>query len=44
MNFEHYFIEHCRENKNDMQEIYQAIDLLMDRTKPSKIGFKTNND
>ena len=39
---EHYFIEHCQDNKEDMKEIYQAIDLLMDRTKPAKIGFKTN--
>lgn len=36
---EYYFKEHCRDNKEDMKEIYQAIDLLMDRTKPSKIGF-----
>lgn len=36
---EHYFMEHCNDNKADMQEIYKAIDLLMDRTKPSKIGF-----
>lgn len=36
---EYYFKEHCRDNKEDMKEIYQAIDLLMDRTKPAKIGF-----
>ena len=36
---EYYFKEHCKDNKEDMKEIYQAIDLLMDRTKPSKIGF-----
>ena len=36
---EHYFIEHCKDNKQDMQKLYQAIGLLMDRTKPSKIGF-----
>ncbi len=36
---EHYFIEHTKDYKEDMKEIYQAIDLLMDRTKPSKVGF-----
>ena len=38
---ENYFIEHCKDNKTDMREIYEAIDLLMDRTKPAKIGFNT---
>lgn len=38
---ENYFIEHCKDNKTDMREIYEAIDLLMDRTKPVKIGFNT---
>ena len=23
----------------DIREIYEALDLLMDRTKPNKIGF-----
>lgn len=43
---EHYFIEHCEDNKRDNEEtkqhlakIYEAIGLLMDRTKPAKIGF-----
>ena len=36
---EHYFMEHSRDYKEDMKEIYKAIDLLMDRTKPSKVGF-----
>ena len=27
---ENYFIEHCKDNKTDMREIYEAIDLLMD--------------
>lgn len=36
---ENYFIEHCNDNKSDMKEIYEAIDLLMDRTKPVKVGF-----
>lgn len=37
---EHYFIEHCNENQADMRKIYEAINLLMDRTKPNKIGFE----
>lgn len=36
---EHYFISHCNEYQADMKQIYDAISLLMDRTKPSKIGF-----
>ncbi|MBQ7125548.1 ORF6N domain-containing protein [bacterium] len=47
---EHYFIEHCEDNKRDNEEtrrhlknIYEAIGLLMDRTKPTKIGFVTDN-
>ena len=36
---ENYFIEHCKDNKTDLKAIYEAIDLLMDRTKPAKIGF-----
>ena len=39
---EQYFIQYCKDNEQDKQKIYEAIDLLMDRTKPSKIGFKTN--
>lgn len=38
---ENYFIEHCKDYNNDMSKIYEAIDLLMDRTKPAKIGFMT---
>ena len=41
---EHYFIEHAKDYKEDMMEIHQAIDLLMDRTKPAKIGFNTKNE
>ncbi len=39
---EHYFIEHAKDYKEDMKEIHQAIDLLIDRTKPAKIGFQTD--
>ena len=48
---EHYFIEHCEDNKRDNEEtrkhfknIYEAIGLLMDRTKPTKVGFITDNN
>lgn len=39
---ERYFITHCEENQADMKQLYEAISLLMDRTKPSEIGFKTD--
>lgn len=38
---ERYFISHTEENAADMKQIYEAISLLMDRTKPAEIGFKT---
>lgn len=38
---ERYFIEHTAENKEDLQQIYNALSLLMDRTRPTQIGFKT---
>ena len=38
---ERYFINHCNENNEDMNKIYNALALLMDRTKPAQIGFKT---
>ena len=44
LDLEIYFIEHCKDNEKDIREIYEALDLLMDRTKPSKIGFKTEED
>ncbi len=37
---EHYFIQHCNDDKEDFKRIYEALGLLMDRTKPSEIGFK----
>ncbi len=40
---EHYFIEHCKDNEQDMRKLYEAIGLLMDRTKPTKIGFITED-
>lgn len=36
---EKYFIQYCNDNEKDKQQIYEAIDLLMDRTKPRTIGF-----
>ena len=36
---ERYFINYCKDNEKDKQQIYEAIDLLMDRTKPVKVGF-----
>ena len=39
---EHYFIQHCKDNQSDIRELREAMDLLIDRTKPSKIGFKTD--
>ena len=38
---EKYFIEHSKDYSEDMKEIHQALDLLMERTKPAKVGFKT---
>ena len=39
---EQYFIQYCKDNETDKKKIYEAIDLLMDRTKPVKVGFKIN--
>lgn len=36
---EKYFIQHCKDNQADLKQLYDAINLLMDRTKPTKIGF-----
>ena len=44
LDLEKYFIEHCKDSEKDIREIYEALDLLMDRTKPSKMGFKTEKD
>lgn len=39
---EHYFIQHCKDNNADIRNLRETMNLLIDRTKPSKIGFKTN--
>ena len=36
---EQYFINYCKDNEKDKQQIYEAIDLLMDRTKSVRVGF-----
>ena len=36
---EHYFIQHCKDNQSDIKELREAMDLLIDRTRPAKIGF-----
>ncbi len=41
---EHYFIKHCKDNEQDVRKLYEAIALLMDRTKPTKIGFVKDDD
>ncbi len=41
---EHYFMEHSKDYREDLKEIHQAIDLLMDRTKPAKVGFIKTDD
>lgn len=38
---EHYFMEHCKDNQAEMQKIYNILGLLMDRTKPTQIGYRT---
>ena len=40
LDLEKYFIEHCTDNEREIKRIYEAIDLLMNRTKPNDIGFK----
>ena len=35
-----YFIQYAQDNNSEIEKINQAIDLLMDRTRPAKIGFK----
>ena len=37
---ENYLMNYAKDNNKEIEKIYEAIDLLMDRTKPNKIGFK----
>ena len=39
---ENYLINYAKDNNKEIEKIYEAIDLLMDRTKPRKIGFEVN--
>ena len=36
---ENYLMNYAKDNNKEIEKIYEAIDLLMDRTKPKKIGF-----
>ena len=40
----HYFVQYAKDNNDEIDRINQAIDLLMDRTKPARIGFKTSGE
>ena len=37
---ENYLMNYAKDNNKEIEKIYEAIDLLMDRTKPRKIGFE----
>ena len=39
---ENYLMNYAKDNNKEIEKIYEAIDLLMDRTKPRKIGFEIN--
>ena len=41
---ERFFIQHAKDNKEDFEQIYEALSLLMDRTRPAKIGFKLKDE
>jgi hypothetical protein len=38
----HYFIQYTNDNNAEIDKINEAINLLLDRTKPSQIGFKAD--
>ena len=40
---ENYLMNYAKDNNKEIEKIYEAIDLLMDRTKPRKIGFDIKN-
>jgi hypothetical protein len=37
-----YFLQYAKDNNAEIDRINEAINLLMDRTKPRKIGFEVN--
>lgn len=39
-----FFIQYAQDNDEEIAKINTAINLLMDRTKPNKIGFNANNE
>jgi len=39
---ENYLMNYAKDNNKEIEKIYEAIDLLMDRTKPRKIGFEVD--
>jgi hypothetical protein len=39
---ENYLMNYAKDNNKEIEKIYEAIDFLMDRTKPRKIGFEIN--
>lgn len=39
-----YFIQYTNDNNEEIERINQAINLLMDRTKPNKVGFKADDE
>ena len=41
---ENYLMNYAKDNNKEIEKIYEAIDLLMDRTKPKKIGFGVNEE
>lgn len=38
---EHHFMQYAKDNNYEIEQINQAINYLMDVTKPQSIGFKT---
>ena len=38
---ENYLIAHVKDNKAEFKRVYEVLNLLVDRTKPASIGFKT---
>ena len=38
---ENYLINYAKDNNKEIEKIYEAIDLLIKKTKPRKIGFNT---
>lgn len=36
---ENYLMNYAKDNNKEIEKIYEAIDLLMDRTKPKNVGF-----